>query len=374
METRPKIRLALISQSMRIGGAEMMAARLAGYLDHKTFEIKLFILHDELNNQIRKHLEDNRVCYECLHLQNLSMRKAYRRFSEALSLFRPDIVHENQDKIYSWIWTFINKIPLVFTQHSDPYRRSKKRLLTSLLIRLRGRGENVMIVGCSEKTRELTIQRYHLNPDRVVCIYNPIDTHQYFHADREDNHIRFIYVARFMRSKKHELLVDAFNELAKRYENISLYLAGDGTLFGNIQSLVGRLGLEGRVHMPGNVENIPQLLSGMSVFVMPSESEACPLSILEAMASGLPVVASRVGGIPELVQGNGLLTELDNRQSLIDAMETVIRNSELRKTFSEESIRRASLFDQSRIAAQYQDLYISMTEKNSRQNMSGNRK
>ncbi len=103
--------------------------------------------------------------------------------------------------------------------------------------------------------------------------------------------------------KNHVGLIHAFNHVARQMANCHLLIAGRGPLEKYLKELVDELGLASQVHFLGYRTDIPEILKTLDVFVLPSRREGLPMALLEAMASGLPVVASRVGGIPEILEG-----------------------------------------------------------------------
>ena len=358
---KDKIRIAVVSESMKVGGGEMIAAKLASYIDSERFEVKFFVIARELNNQIRDYLVNNNVNFECLNLPTSFRFNAYKQFSSRLSEFSPDIVHEHLDSSYSWIWSLLHRVPLIATIHTDPFRRRK--LKVNLLIKFCELFGQIKIVCCSKKTEQLSLQCYKLRKENITHIYNPIDSSMFLQCNQDTDNIQFVHVGRFHEVKNHRALIEAFSVFSKSYPNCNLTLAGDGPLLDSIKTYVNELELTERVSFLGNVTNIPELLSKMNVFVLPSKSEACPVVILEAMASGLPIIASEVGGIPELVTDNGILVAPNDVSALAEAMKTLAGSQRTRKEMSVASLRNIKQFDKDHISKEYEGIYRSMTKR-----------
>lgn len=145
-------------------------------------------------------------------------------------------------------------------------------------------------------------------------------------------------VGRADRIKNHTGLLDVFERLLERFPppqfDLRLAIIGDGPLLETLRHRVASKDWADRVWLPGARTDVAHILRGFSVFVLPSLSEATPVVILEAMATGLPVVASRVGGVPQLVLDGqtGLLAEAADVESFADALASYIRDPELRRT------------------------------------------
>jgi sugar transferase (PEP-CTERM/EpsH1 system associated) len=165
-------------------------------------------------------------------------------------------------------------------------------------------------------------------PAKTLLIANGVDTERFRPRaeGREGEEFVIGTVGRIQDVKNHKGLVDAFALLRALLPQRRLRLAivGDGPLFDALQRQVRDAGLEDAVWLPGSRTDIPELMRGFDVFALPSIAEGTPVTILEAMATGLPVVASKVGGIPEVVDdgATGLLVPPSDAQALADALAT----------------------------------------------------
>lgn len=144
-------------------------------------------------------------------------------------------------------------------------------------------------------------------------------------------------VGRADRIKNHVGLLDSFQLLLERFplpqHDLRLAIVGDGPMLDVLREIVASRGLVDKVWMPGARSDIADVIRRFSIFVLPSLSEATPVVILEAMASGLPVVATRVGGVPELVLENetGLLVAPLDPGAFADAIATYVLDGEIRR-------------------------------------------
>jgi glycosyltransferase involved in cell wall biosynthesis len=124
-------------------------------------------------------------------------------------------------------------------------------------------------------------------------------------------------------------LIDAFNVLVRQGADAYLALAGEGRLRHDLEAQIASLGLENRVILMGHMKEIPQFLRSLDLFVLPSLREGLPLALLEAMASGLPVVATNTGGIPEVLSGleGAVLVPVGDINALAVAFDRMYRSS-----------------------------------------------
>src|SRR5262249_22925832 len=139
-----------------------------------------------------------------------------------------------------------------------------------------------------------------------------------------------------------------------------LVIAGDGPCRAELAGVVSSLGLESCVHLLGERPDIPRVLAALDVFVLPSIAEGISNTLLEAMATGLPIVATRVGGNPELVRDgvNGLLVPRQDPDALASALGAYLSDAQLRAAHGDASRRRAvESFGLDRMCEDYARLY-----------------
>lgn len=169
-------------------------------------------------------------------------------------------------------------------------------------------------------------------------------------------------VARLRPQKNHCLLINTMAELLKRDcpREPHLLLAGVGPLEGQLRSLAKDLSVESNVHFLGLRRDVPQLLCEIDVFVLSSFFEGLPISIVEAMAAGKPVIATRVPGPTDIVVDGqtGIFVELDKPEEFADAIETLLNNAELREKMGLAGYERAKeMFSIDTCVRKYEKLY-----------------
>jgi glycosyltransferase involved in cell wall biosynthesis len=229
------------------------------------------------------------------------------------------------------------------------------RQIITLLIRAVNRLIDATIA-VSEPTREMLIRNYGLAPSRVVTIRNGIDVSR-FDAGFDRTKVRAelgllaedavaLFVGRMSPGKGHELALRSLKLTAGTSEgSIRLVFAGEGELLGDLRSRAAGLGVEDRVVFAGFRRDIPALLAASDMLVLPSEAESLPMVILEAMASRMPVIATDVGGISEVVLDGrtGILVHPGDAEALAAAMVRLASDPERRRAMGEAGRRRVEL-------------------------------
>jgi glycosyltransferase involved in cell wall biosynthesis len=169
-----------------------------------------------------------------------------------------------------------------------------------------------------------------------------------------------VLVARLVPEKDLPTLLQAAALVVRREPGFRLQVAGDGPCLQETQAAIRQLGLGDQVQLLGERRDVPEILRQASLFVLPSRTEGISLTLLEAMACGLPVVATRVGGNAEVVEHGqtGWLVPAGDARQLADAIERLWRNPDESRRFAQAGRRRVQhYFDVDLMVCQYEDLY-----------------
>jgi glycosyltransferase involved in cell wall biosynthesis len=218
--------------------------------------------------------------------------------------------------------------------------------------------------------RDLLVERDGLPPEKIRVIYNGVDVDRFASArgDRKkllpgtttDSKIIAVVANMHSRLKGHASLVRAAGSVCRKVPDILFLLIGEGQEKPNLEEEIKKAGLEKHFLFLGRRHDIPELLACCNMFVLPSETEALPNCVLEAMAAGLPVVATSVGGIPELIEDghNGLLVPPKNPQALAEAILCVLSDSELAIRVARDGQRRMEQeFGFDRLTSEFAQVY-----------------
>ena len=170
----------------------------------------------------------------------------------------------------------------------------------------------------------------------------------------------FLYSGRLVKGKGLELLLKAMVDVVKFNKDVMLVLIGDGELEDRLKDMVRVLMLKNFVRFDGLVENVHEYLNASDIFIFPSLSEGMPNSLLEAMACGLPVIASKIGGVVDVVEDgkSGILVEPGDISGLSTAMIRLLKDDGLRQRLGAEARKRiVEGFSIDKIADEYINLY-----------------
>jgi glycosyltransferase involved in cell wall biosynthesis len=359
LEKKTVIKIAIVVPSLVIGGAENMAAQLAANIDKNRFCVELLVMSSPKETNIEKTVKDAGVKTVYFNKELGFSIKTLWVVYKYLNQFKPDVVHTHLSGcVYAIPWALLHGVTMLHTIHNRPIYEvegSIRRVLKFLYKKRRA-----VPVAISNIIARETADLYNISPDLVETIFNPVDVARFtarLKKRAQDNKVVFVSVGRFSPQKNHIGLVEAFSCVSKELPVARLVLIGDGELKLIVEKKVEQLGLKDKVEFTGNVADIPQRLARADVFVLPSHYEGLPMSILEAMAAGLPVIATAVGGIPDIVKENGILVNAGDMKGLVDAMIKLGKDEELRKKMGEKALAEVIKYDLPEVTAQYERLY-----------------
>jgi glycosyltransferase involved in cell wall biosynthesis len=274
---------------------------------------------------------------------------AVRDLVGLLKQINPDIVHLHSSKagMVGRIAARILRLPAIFTAHGWAFTdgvSSFRRMISLPLERWVARYSQ-RIICVSEYDRQLALQYKVGGPEQLVTVHNGIPdinekqllSHENSNEKREA--LRCIMVARFSAQKDYATLLYATSRVTVPIE---LHLAGQGELITSMRNLAKELRIEDKTNFLGPRSDIPELLSSNDVFVLTTNYEGFPISILEAMRAGLPVIATDVGGVSEaVIDGEtGYLVSRGDSKAVQERIEILAKNLELRRKMGEAGRRR----------------------------------
>jgi glycosyltransferase involved in cell wall biosynthesis len=201
-----------------------------------------------------------------------------------------------------------------------------------------------------------------LAPASIAVIPNGVDRPRHESAGvAAEQRTRVITVANLRPEKNHETLIAASDLLSADFPDVEFQIVGDGPRRSELEALVRSRRLDDRVSFLGHREDVGRLLSEASIFALPSRSEAFPNGAIEAMAAGLPVVASAVGGLLDLIEHGrtGLLIEPGNPTALADALRQLLTNQTAAARIGEHArahVQQRYSFE--RMVKAFEDLYL----------------
>ncbi|HEY9526824.1 MAG TPA: glycosyltransferase family 4 protein [Anaerolineales bacterium] len=354
-----------LSTSSGPGGAERVISNLASSLDPERFRAILCLFRP---GWIQERSESRGVRTYVIPTQGMMDWRWALRFKRLLREEQVDLIHSHEfdASVQGTFVAALSGTPLVATVHGKNYfwEKFRRRLAYRWVSR------RATMVAVSQNLKEFVMEKVGISPDRIKVIYNGVDALPYCDSTdveqcrkelRIPQNDRLVgVVGNLYPVKGHQHLIDGIPAVLKKCPNTSFVFAGRGQLEPELKEQVHRLGLDKRVHFLGLRQDIPRILAMLDVFVQPSLSEGLSMAILEAMIAGKPVVATQVGGNPELVlEGEtGFLVPPRDSQALASSLVTLLTNKAQAAQLAEKGKSRAEgQFSLETMVRAYQALY-----------------
>ena len=296
----------------------------------------------------------------------LSIRNL-RAFRRALKDIQPDLL-----VTYNWgtiEWALANRLrplsPQVHLEDGFGPEEANGLLKRRALMRRLALGSRVRVVVPSRLLERVATQIWGLSPQRVTFVPNGVDCAR-FAATRKDWPLPIpddaLIVGSIGALREEKNLARLIRAMAALPDHVHLVLAGDGPQRPHLQETVAALDLGSRVHFTGHVTAPEALLGRFDIFAMSSDTEQMPIGLIEAMAAGLPVVATDVGDVREMVaqENRALIVPASDEPALADALAALARDLERRTRLGAANRHRAEAdYTLERMAAAYDTLFAS---------------
>jgi glycosyltransferase involved in cell wall biosynthesis len=358
------MKILQIISSLASGGAENYVRDLSISMSHDGHEICIAYISDaaslnrslEYQSEFQSQLSVNNVSYfELGHGCRQKLWRGAAQLRQVIKGFKPDIIHSHL--YYGVFFTALSgwKGPLIYTHHSQ--NLGKGRYLYPLLNCVVDR-----FVGISKDcANTLAIA----GAKEISVIYNGVDA-QRLKTKKEwliKENLEIISVGRLFEPKNYTLLINVMAVFFKRNTNlenkVSLVIVGEGPLKEKLQQQISDLKLTNQITLFGNSNNVPALLHNADIFVMSSAWEGVPIALLEAMMTGLPIIATDVGGCRDVVEEclAGVIVPPGNVIDFSKALEKMVLNDSFRKKCADNSLEKSQKYNISEAANKHIEMY-----------------
>jgi sugar transferase (PEP-CTERM/EpsH1 system associated) len=373
-----KIRVAYITRTLHYGGVERYIVDLVNHLNYQTFEPHIVCFKEA--GTLKEKIDPRVKIYE-LHKREGNDLTFPFTLARLLQQAGIDIVHSNNWATFveSTMAARLARIPVALhVQHGIELYESEtpaKRYLRNRIRQVTAYVTDCVVVVCNA-TQHFVCNEWKTPAQRVRLIYNGVDLQSFKQVKTARYRIRqelglsvddvvIGSVGRFTRVKDYPTLLEAFYRIPQ-HKQVKLVLAGDGPEREKITALIKKYALTEQIRLLGRRADISAVLNGMDIFALASVSEGMSVAILEAMASQLPVVATAVGGNPEIIDAEvtGFLVPPGNPERMAASLCTLLDNPQQREAMGLQGrIRVENLFSLEKMIETYEMLYLSLLEK-----------
>ena len=356
------MKVAIIVPVFCTGGAENMAAQLAVHLDKSQADVEVISMYPRQGHPFEKKIEEAGIPIHYMDKQGHASLDAMIRLWKCLSRMKPDVVHTHlYAAFYALPWVLTHRAKQVHTIHTKPDEEFSGFLRK--VLRAFSRLGKLRFVVISKVNQQIACEAFHCGPEEYPCVNNPVEIERFYSGEKDPESVTFVSVGRLNYWKNFSLALRAIQKVLSEIPNARLVIVGDGELAGDLCREAEELGVAQKVTFAGEQSKPEDFLARADVYLLTSHVEGLPLSVLEAMAAGLPVISTNVGGMPDLVKENGVLVADDDLQALVHEMIRFARDSGLRQRCGEISRQMVKAYDAESCARAYTEIYQELCGK-----------
>lgn len=355
------LNIVLCIPTLNTAGAEKFVVDLA--TNYMKKDCKVFVAITRVNRigEYGKILVDSGVTV--VDLSGNNFKEMFNRQLDFFKEVKPDVVHANIGSLFHiMLTTKILKIKCrIYTVHNEAKLLYGDSKIRKLMYRAGFSLFGFIPVAICNTVKKTMVEEFGNKYKKIPLVNNGVDIHKFTPSSIEKNNgiVSFINTGTMYSIKNQKEIVQVFSDICKKYNNIQLTILGDGECRKEIEDIVRLNHIEDRVFMPGICQNVDEYLKKADVYISSSITEGLPLSMLEAMAVGLPIITSDAGGSVDLVETgiNGIVYKKLNSNELKEAMEFMINNETARCKYGAKSRKLAEEWSLEKCSDNYYELY-----------------
>jgi glycosyltransferase involved in cell wall biosynthesis len=373
-----KIKILHITFDMALGGTEQVIRQLVENMPSDRVDHHIFCLEGEVKELGQLLIGKGYKIHSFRRTKNSFDWSLVWHLRRLITQEQYDVLHCHQYTpfVYGVIASIFKCAQVVFTEHGRFYPevvKPKRKFINPMLSLFTNN-----ITAISKATAKAVVDFEYMPQRKVQVVYNglklDVDKLKKTHSILKlrdflkvpQDAFLFGTIARLDPIKNHTMLIRAFSELCQQHNNLYLVIIGNGPMMDELRKLVADLNIQNNVILTGFIVEPQKYLLAMDVFLLPSFSEGTSMTLLEAMACGVPPIVTKVGGNPEIVENDvsGLIVESDVQHELVSAMSTLLVDQRLRLKISESAVERfKGTFKENHMVNNYMKIYCDLTGK-----------
>lgn len=326
-----KIKVLYIIPTLALGGAEMLLVNTLNNFIDNNYELHLIVIRDKLellpkitNERVKIHLVNVKYVDFCLKIWTII---------SIVHSIKPDIIHShlyNANILSRFLKIFNVKTKLINHYHGLSKWMSHGKLFVE--ITTKSLVDRFIVV--SKKSYDLRIKREKFIENKTFLVYNFVSNFpEIVYTPKSDNIIRFGMACRLVKLKNIPAALNLVKFLISRGLDVRLHIAGEGPEFDSLKQLVLKLELSEKVTFLGYKNNLSQFYNEIDYYIISSDTEDLPLSMIEAMSFGKSIISKDVGGIREVLEGGIGLVIDDLSEHSFELVYSYIISANLNKAF-----------------------------------------
>lgn len=350
------MKVLIVLPKLTLGGVETCCENLACALLAAGHEPAVIALY-RYESAISKRIEEAGIKLHYLDKKPGADFSMYKKLRKIIRAEKPDVIHTHLYVTkYVIPASFAIKAKRVHTMHNIASEENLTKMgnfLNHIFFKLC----KVQPVAISEKVRATTSEMFNIPEEKIPIVFNGIPLNRCMVKESTEiaDKMVILNIGRFTEQKNQIALIDAMHKVHEKHPEAELHIYGEGELQSELEE---RIGDASYIKLCGLIGHIYPVLHDADIFALPSTYEGLPMTLIEAMGTGLPIVASAVGGVPELISDGetGFICET-NAQSIADKINECIEKSELRADCAKSALEKSRCFSSEAMAEGYVKIY-----------------
>lgn len=334
------MKLVFITPGMTFGGAERVISILSDIWCNMGHDVSIFITSSDKPSAYKLNEKVNVEYYDDYRVDGVSHFKLVSSIRDFINKENPDCVLSFMNDVCAYtILSLTGKnIPIIYSERNDP-NKTNQRKVDKIFRKIVEFGAS-HIVFQTEGAKQCYSKKVQ---KKSSIILNPVELNRIPNRKKEDiNYSEIVTVARLEPQKNQELLIDAFNLVSKKHQDIVLKIYGEGSLKNKLQNKIDELGLKDKVLLMGAKQDVLEWIKESYCFVLTSDFEGLPNSLIEAMCMGIPCISTDCspGGARQLLgDDRGFIVPCGDKERLAETINMYLEQRHIAMQYGEEAYK-----------------------------------
>ena len=360
-----QIHIAMLIGSLTKGGAERVLVNLADYFAEKGYPVTMVTQYQKeneypLNEKVKRVISDI-TPEETTGSRIVNFVRRFRKLRKIWKSEKPDVILSfiGKNNMMAILTSRFLKIPVAVSVRADPAQEYYNTWMRVAARHLFAKADGVIL-----QTRQCFDFFPEKVRDKAVILKNPVSPvffRERYEGEREKT---IVAVGRIDENKNHEMLIKAFAGIAEEFPDYKLIIYGDGECRDRLIKMTEELGYADRILLPGSVDHVAEAIYRTRVFVLPSNTEGVPNTLIEAMLMGLTVIATDCpcGGPADLIEDgvNGILTPVGEVKTMKENLRYLIKNLQISDEMGSEARKTADIYHPERVYGAWEEYLNSL--------------
>jgi glycosyltransferase involved in cell wall biosynthesis len=372
-----RLKVLQLTTSLMVGGAERVVLTLAEHIDKRHFEMHVCSLMVFQGNALRPAFERQGIPVYVVGAKRFYTPGAVQAVARYVRANNIDVIHTHTLDA-DVVGHFVGRLtgcPVVTTQHSIPFEHERQSILRRTLERVTLQRMARNLIAVSNSVRDAFVEQWGIEPSSIRTIYNAVPMEHLLaipleSADSDEQREPTITtVGRLVAVKAQHVLIEAASIVLAQGHRVRFMIVGHGPREAMLKAQAQQLNIADRIIFTGLRHDVPSLLAASDVFVLTSLWEGLPLTAVEALAAARPVILSRAGGNPEVIEEgvSGLLVPPGDPVALASALTTMLNDRRMRLTLGQAARERAAIvFSMDTFVNQHEAVYAALADARKR--------